>query len=188
MLLLSWSVWFHMGQIRTGANSEWPAKLLSTQIKLHSYRPSSSESDVRENASLQSVNSMRRQAKQKQIPAWWSHQMETFSASLALCAGNSPVTGEFPTQRPVTRNFDVFFDMHLNKRLSKQWRRRWFETPSHSLWRHYNMYNLNQNVVMFIPKRDLKMSSAKTVAILSRPQCEMKNQSMATIFLWQRNV
>ena len=45
--------------------------------------------------------------------------METFSALLAICAGNSPVTGEFLTQRPVTRSFDVFFDLHLNKRLSK---------------------------------------------------------------------
>ena len=43
--------------------------------------------------------------------------METFSASLAICAGNSPVTGEFPAQRPVTRCFDVFFDLRLNKRL-----------------------------------------------------------------------
>ena len=46
---------------------------------------------------------------------WWHHQMETFSALLALCAGNSPVTGEFPTQRPVTRSFDVFFDLRVNK-------------------------------------------------------------------------
>ena len=42
---------------------------------------------------------------------WWRHQMVTFSAFLALCAGNSPVTGEFPYQRPVTRCFDVFFDL-----------------------------------------------------------------------------
>ena len=41
--------------------------------------------------------------------------METFSALLAICAGNSPVTGEFPAQRPVTRSFDVFFDLCLNK-------------------------------------------------------------------------
>ena len=40
--------------------------------------------------------------------------METFSAQLAICAGNSPVPGEFPTQRPVTRSFDVFFDLRLN--------------------------------------------------------------------------
>ena len=48
--------------------------------------------------------------------------METFSALLAICAGNSPGTGEFPAQRPVTRSFDVFFDhvdLRLNKRLSK---------------------------------------------------------------------
>ena len=46
--------------------------------------------------------------------------METFSALLAICAGNSPVTGEFPAQRPVTLSFDVFFDLRPNKRLSKQ--------------------------------------------------------------------
>ena len=42
---------------------------------------------------------------------WWRHQMETFSALLTICAGNSPITGEFPTQRPVTRSFDVYFDL-----------------------------------------------------------------------------
>ena len=48
--------------------------------------------------------------------------METLSALQALCAGNSPVAGEFPARRPVTRSFDVFFDMRLNKHLSKQLR------------------------------------------------------------------
>ena len=62
-----------------------------------------------------------------------------FSALLASCAGNSPVTGEFPAQRPVTRSFDVFFDLCLNKRLSKQSWGGWFEMPSHSLWRHRNV-------------------------------------------------
>ena len=38
------------------------------------------------------------------ITLWWRHQIETFSALLALCEGNSPVTGEFPSQRPVTRS------------------------------------------------------------------------------------
>ena len=47
--------------------------------------------------------------------SWWRHQMETFSALLALCVGNSPVPGEFPTQSPVTRSFDIFFDLRLNK-------------------------------------------------------------------------
>ena len=69
---------------------------------------------------------------------WWRHQMETLSALLALCAGNSPANGEFPSQRPITRSFDVFFDLRLNKRLSKHSIRRWFETPSRSLWRHSN--------------------------------------------------
>ena len=45
--------------------------------------------------------------------------METFAASLAICAGNSPVPFEFPAQRSVTRGFDVFFDLRPNKRLSK---------------------------------------------------------------------
>ena len=44
---------------------------------------------------------------------WWHNQMETFSALLALCAGNSPVSGEFPSQRPVTQSFDVLFDLRL---------------------------------------------------------------------------
>ena len=46
--------------------------------------------------------------------SWWRHQMETFSALLAICAGNSPVTDELPSQRPVTRSFDVFLDLCLN--------------------------------------------------------------------------
>ena len=51
---------------------------------------------------------------------WLRHQMKTFSALLAICAGNSPVPSELPAhQRPVTRSFDVFIDLRLNKRLSK---------------------------------------------------------------------
>ena len=48
------------------------------------------------------------------------HQMETFSALLAICAWNSPAPGEFPAQRSVTRSFDVSFDLRLNNQLSKQ--------------------------------------------------------------------
>ena len=72
------------------------------------------------------------------IVIWWLHQMEAFSAFLALCAGNSPITDEFPSQRPVTRSFDVFLDLRLIERLSKRWTRRWFETQSRSLCRHCN--------------------------------------------------
>ena len=67
-------------------------------------------------------------------PARWRHQVETVSALLAICVGNSPVTGEFPAQRPVTRSFDVFFDLRLDKPLSKQSWCWWFETPLRSLW------------------------------------------------------
>ena len=70
------------------------------------------------------------------LRTWWRHQMETFSALLAICAGNSPVTVEFPAQRPVTRSFDVFFDLRLNKRFSKQSWGWWIKTPSRPLWRH----------------------------------------------------
>ena len=77
------------------------------------------------------------------VKIWWRHQIETVSALLALCAGNSPVTGEFPSQRPVTRSFDVFFDQCLNKRLSKQSWGWWFETPLYPLW-----CNCNDNTLL----------------------------------------
>ena len=68
------------------------------------------------------------QNERQDVHAWWRHQMETFSAPLAFSLGNSPVT----------RTFDVFFGLRLDKRLSKQSRRWWFETPSCSLWRQCN--------------------------------------------------
>ena len=61
------------------------------------------------------------------------------SALLAICAGNSPVPGEIPAQRPVTRSFDVFFDLRLNKPLIKQSWCWWFDTLSRPLWRHCNV-------------------------------------------------
>ena len=70
------------------------------------------------------------------LSSWWRNQMETFSVLLVMCAGNSPVHGEFPTQRPATRSFDVFFHLRPNKRLRKQWQAWWCETAP--LWRHCN--------------------------------------------------
>ena len=61
--------------------------------------------------------------------------METFSKLLVLFTGNSLVTGEFPSQRPVTQSFGL----HLNKQLSKQPGCWWFEMPLCSLWRHCNV-------------------------------------------------
>ena len=60
-----------------------------------------------------------------------------FRVTCHLC-GEFTGPGEFPTQRPVTQMFDVFFDLRLNKWLSKQPWGWWFETPSWSLWRQCN--------------------------------------------------
>ena len=68
-----------------------------------------------------------------------------FRVTGPLC-GEFTGPGEFPAQRPVTRSFDVFFDLRPNKRLNKQPWGRWFETLSWSLWRH-------RNVVSFSSKR-----------------------------------
>ena len=54
------------------------------------------------------------------------------------CEENPPVTGRFPSQRPVTQSFNIFFDRRQNKRLSRQSRRWGIETPSCTLWRHSN--------------------------------------------------
>ena len=80
--------------------------------------------------------------------SWWLRQMETFSALLAICAGNSPVPGEFPTQRPVTRSFDVCFDLRPNKRLSKQSWGWWLVTLSSPLWRHRNGHRITRSCVV----------------------------------------
>ena len=69
-----------------------------------------------------------------QLVIFLDHQIEPFSALLVICAGNSPVPGEFPSQRPVKQSIDIFFDMCLNKGLRKQsWLQWWFATPSCSL-------------------------------------------------------
>ena len=68
--------------------------------------------------------------------------LEIFSALVAICMENSLVPGEFPTQRSVTQSFDVFFDLHLNDWLSKQWWGWWFETPLCPLWRHRNVLSI----------------------------------------------
>ena len=101
----------------------------------------------------------------KSYGAWWCHQTETFSALLALCAGNSPVADEFPAQRPVTRSFDVFFDLRLNERLSKQPWGWWSETPPRSLWRQCN------GVQRPVMDSFLKNFPLKTFAYRNRCKC-----------------
>ena len=94
---------------------------------------------------------------------WWCHQMETFSTLLALCAGNSPVTGECPSQRPVTWSFYVFFEMRLKERLRKQSLGWWIETPLLPLWRHCNADS------MFVPNGHIQQC---TVWVLSKDLAE----------------
>ena len=92
------------------------------------------------------------------LTAWWLHQMETFSVLLALCEGNPPVSGGFPSQRPVTRT--------LNKRLRKQSRRRWFETPSHSLWRHCNVTSFTNRHEFVAEIRNCARQIADAIALV----------------------
>ena len=75
--------------------------------------------------------------KEKQVTMMTSSNGNIFRVTGSLC-GEFTGLGEFPAQRPVTRSFDVFFDLRPNKRLSKQPWGWWFETPSWSLWRHCN--------------------------------------------------
>ena len=96
------------------------------------------------------------------ILTWWRHQMETFSALLALCAGNSPASGEFPAQRPVTRSFDVFFDLCLNKRLRKQSWGWWFETLSLPLWRQCNELGSSTESMLLVMKMILRYDTKYT--------------------------
>ena len=111
------------------------SNIISTQILIFSLKKSTSECIVFDVIFILL-------SEEVASKTWWRHQMETLSAFLALCEGNSPVTGGFPSQRPAKRGFDVFFDLRMNIRLSKQSRRRWFETPSRSYWRHCNVFRI----------------------------------------------
>ena len=83
-----------------------------------------------------------------------------FRVSGPLCR-NSPFTGEFPSQRPVTQNFDVS-DLRLNKRLSKQPRSLWFETRSRSIWRHcYVLRHIQDSSVVWAVSSASVMSSRR---------------------------
>ena len=70
--------------------------------------------------------------KGKHFPCYWPF------VCVCVCVGGGGGGGIHRSQRAVTQSFDVFFDA-LNKRLSKQSRCRWFETPWRSLWRHCNV-------------------------------------------------
>ena len=101
---------------------------------------------------------------------WWRHQMETFFALLALCAGNSPVTGEFTANRPVMRSFGGFFYLRLNKPLSKHSWGWWFETPSRPLCVIVmNLTNSLFQTTDHTPCKEPYQLLIRTSAVITRP-------------------
>ena len=95
----------------------------------------------------------------QQFLPWWRHQMETVSALLALCAAHSLVTGDFPTKRPVTRGFDIFFDLRLNKR--------WVNNrEADYLRRHRTHYDV---IVMMLPRTGSTWWAISTTATKAKP-------------------
>ena len=76
------------------------------------------------------------------VRSWWRHQMETFSALLAICAGihRSPVNS--PHKASDAELWCFLWSAPEKKRLGKQWWGWWFETPSRPLWRHCNVNNI----------------------------------------------
>ena len=98
----------------------------------------------------------------RRVITWWRHQMETFSALLAICAGSSPVPGEFPAQRPVTQSFGVFFDLCLNKR--------WVNNRDAGDLRRYRAH-YDVNVIQM--RRVITSHSLSECNYLSRPQSQL---------------
>ena len=95
--------------------------------------------------------------------------------------------GEFPTQRPVTRSFDVFFDLRLNKRLSKQPWGWWFETPSWSLWRHCNVLIRNkdrQQIRLNVPAITCRWDQNTEPLMLWSTLGTLSGNPLKRTFLW----
>ena len=108
---------------------------------------------------------------------WWRHQMETFSALL--------MTGESPSQWQVTRSFDIFFDLRLNKRLSKQSWGWLFETPSRSLWRHCNDLDWGYHGTTLVPYRDVILKDRRQLIhwnLVAQDSSDACNRSYHVIY------
>ena len=123
-----------------------------------------------------------------QCPGWWCHSSlcmmtssngNNFRVTGPLC-GEFTGPGEFPTQRPVTRSFDVFFDLRLNKRLSKQpwgwWIASWW-------WWHRGHYDVNVMCLLVITSNIINKAVWLTFSWafpLHMPKqcCEMLNENI----------
>ena len=106
---------------------------------------------------------------------WWRHQIETFSALLAICAGihRSPVNSPHKGQWHGALIF--FFDLSPNKRLSKQSWGWWFETPSRPLWRH--RYALMETNVSYLW---LLKAAATTVYVYQNEYLNLQQRIVCT--------
>ena len=93
-----------------------------------------------------------------------------FGVTGHLC-GEFTGPGEFPAQRPVTRSFDVFFDLHLNNRLSKQSRGWWFETLSCPLWRQCNAKYFGRMTAYSKPFEQLLINTNQVLNMNIYPNC-----------------
>ena len=87
------------------------------------------------------------------------HLSGEFHSSVMMTSSNGNIfrvtghlCGEFTG--PVTRSFDVFFDLRLNKRLSKQSWCWWFETLSRPLWCHCNGERADMTTVVYMTFAD----------------------------------
>ena len=103
-----------------------------------------------------------------------------------LC-GNYPVTGEFPAQRPVARSFDVFFDLHLNKQLSKQSWDWWFETPSCPLWRRCNSMDHTVSHCVLLLRRDNHKTTKSPHLSVSYAHAKKRCNCLAYLWQWRHN-
>ena len=103
-------------------------------------------------------------------------------------AGNSLAPDEFPAQRPVKRSFDVFFDLRLNKPLSKQSWGWWFGTLSHPSWRHCNdhcSHSLPKSVFDQLQSRNIKVHNNNIMGIIGQLIISTtSNISVASVSTW----
>ena len=123
-----------------------------------------------------------------EMVTWWRHQMETISALMAICEGNSSVSGEVPKQRPVTRSVVVFFDLRRIKRLNKQSWGWWFETLSRPLWRHCYHKLIHKGESAFGPAKRLPnkaleicMLSDSMIVVTTKPKCSFSPYALEYI-------
>ena len=119
----------------------------------------------------QSVWSMNVYPQNHVVWAWWHHPH--FPHCWPFVRGNSPVPGEFPSQRPGTGSFDVFFDLRLIKWLCKQSRRRWFEMPSQKdpCWLEKNTSHVQHFGVIYTENCELSWGQ------LWRHRCNQRRKS-----------